>query len=913
MLKRSQAAVANAAVNAYVNGNELVILTRQGDKLIRRTQPAEHTCFIKAADLSREQLRELSTASVVKTVRRDGDFFRLIWKDSDALRRLTSKDGLFDKKEIQTYEGDVDPVRRWLTDNPITIQRPRRCYLDIESDSRVNFAQKLQARMLVWSVTDGDTGETFDGCLNVDTIEDERRLLLELWKVLDRFDQVCAWAGAWFDFPFLQARTEACAISIDVRRWLWLDHMVLFRRMNVSASESGEEKQSMALTAVAKVILGEGKLELDEEDLSEIEETAEDQAVTMGALSWDMWATSERTREKLVRYCRRDSELMFEIEIKTGYVEMLFTICQICGVFANTLGVNPTQQVDGYLLRLVAAAGMRGKTKQFMESTEQFAGAYVLDPAPGLHTDEVHVCDFAGMYPSIIISWNMSPETYRPGVILKEDTTFRPSYYAHLPAQEWPIPDGHCAAALTDKVFALEPIGILPAALIEVRKLRKEWTKKKALFAPGTPEWKEADRRSTGYKIIANTFYGVIGSPFSRFFERAVAESTAQTGKWLILATKKAAEDRGWQVIYIDTDALYVKGCSREEFKAFCTWCNVELYPKLLASRKCTTNVVELEYEKAFARIVFTSKKRYAGMFSHYKFSEATADSKPEIKGLEYKRGDTLKLARDLQRDVAYRLVGFQCTPVDDANEFDAQLEAAASRIFDEPIAKEHAVLSKKLSKPLHDYVRKTKNAPPMHKLRGESVHVAHADHECKLCGATPATMLSVNAGKCEQDGCGGELRRRRSSTKGVVLRYIGDRIAIADGRKCTLVLIDAIEDIVCYAAQPEHVTIAHTLAARGQNVSKGVRIEYVITDCDDPFGAIPASDWAGECDRYKLWEMIYHPTQRLLQAAFPKHDWKKHERMKPSTVVIAGKSFVSAAKKRPKKEAKTDGQGSLF
>lgn len=907
---RSELGKLNQAVNAYVDGDELVILSRWDGKLHRRTQPAERVCFIRASDLSREAHRELASSRIVRSVKREGDFWRIAWRDGDALKRLTSKDGLFDSKGIPTFEADVDPVRRWLTDNPITVQRPRRCYLDIESDSRVNFQQKRTARMLCWSVTDHDTEETRSGMLQVDSDDDERRIIQELWAVLDDYDQICAWSGEWFDFPFLEARTNHACVRVDPRRWLWLDHLLLFKRMNMSASESGEEKQSMALDAVAKIIVGAGKLEIEDDELAEHEKGS------MGAQSWEQWAAGGESRKRLDLYCRRDSQLMLEIEKKTGYLELLYTVCEVCSTFPDTRGANPSQQVDGFLLRLTRERGLRSKTKVYAESNEKFAGAYNLDPVRGLHTDEIHVCDFAGMYPSIIITFNMSPETFRPNIILKEDTTLRSSYYAHLPPWTKPIPAGHCSAPLTEKVFELEPLGILPDALIRVRKLRKFWKDKSKSCTPGTPEWKEADRRSTAYKVVANTFYGVVGSPFSRFFERAVAESCAQTGKWLILETQKACEARGWKVIYIDTDALDVKGCTRTEFAEFVDWCNAELYPKLVAERGCTKNLIELEFEKSFARMLIVEKKTYCAMYAQKGGTEATSDSKPEIKGLEYKRGDSLRMAREMQRDAIYKLLGFKCEPENEPTWFEQHIEEYARRVFDAPLELADVVQSKKLTKPISDYVRKEKITPPMHKLLGEDISITFTDHECGVCGAVPVSMICVRAGQCEQEGCGGKLRRRRNSAKGSVIRYRGDRIVINDGRKCVLVMMETIDHIACYTSLAEHVAVAAELQARGQNVRAGVRIEYITVDADDPFGVIPASDWNGEADRYHLWEQVYRPTKRVLDAAFPRHPWSKFERARPKMTVIAGQRIITQPKKAaPKKKGNTEesGQGSLF
>lgn len=886
-VKRSQVPVRGGKfVNAYAEGDALYLFFRdEHGKLHRRIERAEHTCFLRADEVSRAVERELQNTSIVASIKRDGDYFRVRWNNRDALKRLARKDGLFAQKEIQTFEADVDPVRRWLTDNPeIQIAKPRRCYLDLEADSRVPFAHKHTARMLAWGVVDHETGAKKSAVLLADTNEAEREMLIALWEELAKYDQVIAWNGERFDFPYLAERTVQREINVEIRRWLWLDHMLLFRRMNVTSSESGEEKQSMALQKVAEVVAQRGKLKIDEDDLEELDE---DKAA--GAQSWEAW---QRNPDWLRRYCEDDADLMLAIERKTGYVDILQAVCEACATFPDTRGINPTNQVEGFLMRLGAARGLRFRTHHYDDSTSQFKGAYVKDVVKGLHREEVHVCDFSGMYPSIIISWNMSPETLRPDIRLKEDASARPHYLVNVPLKEWPIPEGHCAAAITDKVFVNEPMGILPAALLEIRAQRKKWGDLKASLPPGTQEAKEADRRDTAYKQIANCFYGVISSPFSRFFERAVGESITQSGVWLIKHVEAEAEKRlGATVIAGDTDSLFAKGCTREQFKSFVDWCNAELFPKLLAERKAPRNAIKIAYEKAFRRVLFMVKKRYAGAWAHYKGSEATADSKPEIKGLEFKRGDSMRLARKLQEEVIYRLLGVKCEAVEKPEEMEPIVERYMRAVFDEPLQLPDIVQSKKLAKPIAEYVRKEKKAPPTHKLRGEEVHVVFSDHECTSCGASPSSDLSLRSGVCHE--CGESLKRRRSSAKGYVIQATTERIAVSDGRKTALIWTATIDTLVAMSSLPEHVAVARMLQLRGRDVGKGVRIEFVTLDADDPFGTVPAEDFVGEADRFHLWEKVWEPTERVLVAAFPHHPWSKYLRRKVTPVQVARAASV--------------------
>lgn len=676
-------------LNAYYDKDRIVFVARdeRGDLVLRRIRP-EASCFVRQEDVDADLMRMMRESSLVSAVHREGKWLRIVWCDRDTCASASEK---LEDKGVLTYEADVSPVRRYCADHRVEVARPRRVYFDIETDSRVPFSKKEQMRVLVWSLVEED-GTSHRGVLAEDTDEAEAELLADLWHTLDRFDQVLSWNGDRFDFPVIRARTRRCELPIEPGRWLWLDHLELFRRMNTMSAESGEEKQSYALGAISHAVLGEGKDDVD------------------ASKSWEMWAAGGEAREKLARYCVKDSDLMRRVEGKTGYVELLQTLCEVCGVFPNSRGADPGNQVEAFLLRMAIERGEHFASRFDKGSGGgQYRGAFVMEPTEKGIVRGVHVADFASLYPSIILSWNMSPE-----VRVEKPKALRggmpvdicPSYLSHLPIVQPPNPEWACEAPLTGTLFDTRVEGLLPAAVSHVLELRKSWNAKKSAAVPGTPEWKDADRRSTAYKIAANSFYGVIGSPLSKLFARDVAEAVSQAGVWLIKETIREAEALGMRVIYGDTDSLFVAGCERGEFERFVAWCNADLYPRLLAEQGCRRNVVKLAYEKAFERVVFCCAKKYAGMYSHYKGTAATAESKPEIKGLEYKRGDATRLARAMQEEIVSLVV---VKGSEEQEAIEEVLTRYREKVLDGTLEPADVVVSKTLSKSLGDYARKTK------------------------------------------------------------------------------------------------------------------------------------------------------------------------------------------------------------
>lgn len=780
-------------VNCYWSGEAVVLV--HPDRTSTRTR-ARFSVYVRTDQLTPDVLRQLKGSRAVRAILVEAaGWTRIECPDLDYRQKLVL--WLEKEKKIPTFEGDLNPVRRYLVDEQPTLAAPRSCYLDIETDSRVPFSRKLDMRILIVSIVDGadwkDPSKPHARrrfILEVDTDEAEEELLKRMWAVLAEYDQVIAWNGDRFDFELLIERSKRRGLNVPFKRWLWLDHLELFRRMNMSAAESGEEKQSMKLGVVAQGLIGETKHDFD------------------ASKTWEAWEAGGDERIRLADYCDQDTLLMPKIEEATGYIALLQTLCEVTGTFADTRGISPQQQVDSFMLQLAKKQHYRPHTRIRATAEEQalkpeagqFEGAYVMQPRTRGIERDVHVCDFAAMYPSIILSWNMSPETKveRP----RDPNTGRPYYLARVPFDPFAaaLALGDVAVAPgTEAIFRQSQVGILPLAIAELIRLRKYWNDLKATFAPGTPEWKEADRRSTAYKIAGNSFYGVAGSPSSMFFDREVAESVSRSGQWLIKSTIAAAEQRGMRVIYADTDSAFVCGVPREDFEAFVAWCNAELYPRLLKERGCIRNHVKLAYEKQFERVVFTSAKKYCGVYVHYKGKAAAADSKPEIRGLEYKRGDASRLTRGMQGEAIELLMGKR---LEDPALFHELCCRWRDRIMTEVFPIEEVKISKTLTKPLRAYVVKMKK------------------------DGTPS-------------------------------------------------------------AQPPHVTVAHLLRKKGQDVGEGAKIDYVCADgSTSPKRFIPADEFDGTFDRHELWESVVYPaTQRLLEAAFPKAGWEAYERTRPAKV----------------------------
>src|SRR5690606_22855583 len=208
----------------------------------------------------------------------------------------------------------------------------------------------------------------------------------------------------------------------------------------------------------------------------------------------------------------------------------------------------------------------------------------------GLH-ENVWVLDFKSLYPSIIRTFNVDPLAYVPDAAPGDDLIETP------------------AAS-----FRREP-GILPRMLDELFPRR------------------EAARRAgntvaaNAIKILMNSFYGVLGTPACRFSNPALANAITGMGREMLLWSKHWFETAGYEVLYGDTDSLFVLSGISDAAAAFergavlATALNADL-ARHIEARWRVASRLEIQFEKLYAKLFLPharhsargASKRYAGL-----------------------------------------------------------------------------------------------------------------------------------------------------------------------------------------------------------------------------------------------------------------------------------------------------------
>jgi DNA polymerase, archaea type len=239
-----------------------------------------------------------------------------------------------------------------------------------------------------------------------------------------------------------------------------------------------------------------------------------------------------------------------------------------------------------------------------------YTGGLVLQPKPGLHEDIV-VLDFKSMYPNLMINYNLSPDTYIP------------------PDQKAPV-EGFYEAPEVKHRFRKEPPGFYKEILTYLIGNRASIRSQMKNLGKDSIEFRVLDARQKAVKVITNAAYGYAGWIGARWYRKPVAEAASAWGRHTIQTAIQMAEKAGLQVIYGDTDSLFV---TYDEKKT----------AALVKEIKQTLGL-EVEADQRYVRVFFTeAKKRYAGLFP---------DGSLDIVGLEVMRGDWSKVAQKVQTGV---------------------------------------------------------------------------------------------------------------------------------------------------------------------------------------------------------------------------------------------------------------------
>ncbi len=561
---------------------------------------------------------------------------------------------LLEDSEIETFEGDLMPDRRWYIDKQIEVSNKyRKLYFDIETDDSKEKIEIGKERVLSFAAID-DEGKKYFIPLKYLTDEAELDMMKKILRLINKFDIVLGWNSSEFDIPYLRERMVKYGLhKTKDYRWKELARFDLLKRFRHILRFDIYLKK-FNLNFVANYFLGKGKLDHSGERIIDL---------------------YNNNKEKLKEYNIEDCILVKELDEKLGVSDMMIRQCQWCGVPASQFGLYSI--IDAYILKQAHSIGKFGKTslnalnernakneKGNMNPNEtstdkaKYMGAIVLDPIVGMY-GKVYVFDYKSLYPSMMITSNIGYDSIRlksesdclinPGTLTinRKSGPIIPTYFVKTPS-------------------------VITMAISHLITLRSEYKKLKLkMIEEGTnhgPEWDKVHSDEVIVKELSNSTYGIMGLEYGRYFNVDVAESITLFGQWVIIFARDYFNSIGYNVIYGDTDSIFVDTSGEimdveKELEKY----HIELKKALKEKYNIDKSIIQLNFDKEYNSFILVAKKSYTG---HVVNIEGKKTDDIYARGLDYIKRNTFSYAALKQKELIDMFLHKKITTPDECREW---------------------------------------------------------------------------------------------------------------------------------------------------------------------------------------------------------------------------------------------------
>jgi DNA polymerase elongation subunit (family B) len=479
------------------------------------------------------------------------------------------------------YESDLPRETRVLTDLYLDSDDPSTGHivlnLDIETDNEGGFGSPETAEKTITAIANhasntdtytvfllDPTGQIQDSTVGNEVLiscKTEEELLnrwLEYYHTL-KPTIITGWNVDGYDIPYLYNRLKRVfdrdtakslspigIVTYNQNRGRFtiagvsvLDYLALYKKFTYS------QKPSYRLDAIATDEIGEGKIKYE------------------GTLA-QLYRSDIK---KFVDYNLNDVKLVVGIDRKMKLIELARFICHIGHVPYEDFGYS-SKFIEGTIITYLHRKGIiaANKPARLVESASDanilaggddevgFTGAFVKFPMPGLY-EWVYSLDLQSLYPSIIMSLNISPDTklgrvYNWNVdshmkkeIEKYEVQLGQERTKLMTRDEFIdfLNSNRISISSNGILYVNHKVGIIPEILdkwfadrVHYKGLMKKYVKE------GNKELAEFyDRRQHVQKILLNSIYGVLGLSIFRFYDLDNALAVTATGQDVIKTTAK--------------------------------------------------------------------------------------------------------------------------------------------------------------------------------------------------------------------------------------------------------------------------------------------------------------------------------------------------------------------------------------
>ncbi|KAE9449729.1 hypothetical protein C3L33_18376, partial [Rhododendron williamsianum] len=358
----------------------------------------------------------------------------------------------------------------------------------------------------------------------------------------------------------------------------------------------------------------------------------------------DLQNGNSETRRRLAVYCLKDAYLPQRLLDKLMFIYNYVEMARVTGVpISFLLSRGQSIKVLSQLLRKARQKNLViPNVKQAGSEQGTYEGATVLEARAGFYEKPIATLDFASLYPSIMMAYNLCYCT----LVTPEDV------------RKLNLPPECISKTPSGETFVKSNLqkGILPEILEELLTARKR--AKADLKEAKDPLVKAVlDGRQLALKISANSVYGFTGATVGQLPCLEISSSVTSYGRQMIEHTKKLVEEKfttlgGYEhnaeVIYGDTDSVMV------QFGVPTVEAAMNLGREAADYISGTfTKPIKLEFEKVYYPYLLISKKRYAGLL----WTKPDKFDKMDTKGIETVRRDNCLLVKNLVTECLHKIL----------------------------------------------------------------------------------------------------------------------------------------------------------------------------------------------------------------------------------------------------------------
>ena len=371
----------------------------------------------------------------------------------------------------------------------------------------------------------------------VNHVGSEKEMIEEFVRVIkeNNVDIIVGYNSDNFDFPYIKDRAKILGVDLDIG--MDGSEVRYIRRGYANAASL------KGLIHVDLYLVMRRYMTLERYTLERVyyELFGEEKIDVPGERIWEFWDNGGEELDNLFDYSLDD--VISTLKIAEQTLPLNLELTRIIGQPLFDVSRMATgQQAEWFLVKQAyfddeIVPNKQGSNFADRANAEDNEGGYVREPETGLHENLVQF-DFRSLYPSIIISKNISPDVMVLGDVENED--------------DYNISPEHGLK------FKKSPQGFIPSVIDKILQERFR-IKREMKACEDETERKALDVQQQAIKRLANTMYVIYGFPRFRWYSFECAKAITSWGRQYIKSSIKKAEEFGFYAIYADTDGFYAK------------------------------------------------------------------------------------------------------------------------------------------------------------------------------------------------------------------------------------------------------------------------------------------------------------------------------------------------------------------